>query len=74
MDHHSEINSYAKSFAKEIRDRFASDVLSAAAGLATDHAVDSEQVEVLLWTAILEDLGPDSDLEVDDDLCFELDG
>lgn len=73
MNHLSEIESYAKSFAEEIRSRFRDDILSAANGLATTHAIDSEQVEVLLWSAILEQLGPEPVLNADNDLCFAAD-
>ena len=54
----NEINSYAGAFATEIRNAFADAVLGAANGLAITHALDSLQVEDLLWQTIAEELNP----------------
>ena len=62
-----EIASYATSFSAEITKQFRADVMSAARGLAKEHAVDADHVDALLWAAIVENLGPDEeDIDLDD--------
>jgi hypothetical protein len=59
-----EVESYATSFAAEIRTRFEDDVRAAAVGLAQSHSLDSQMVEHTLWQGIIEDLGSDCDPNV----------
>lgn len=64
-----EVESYATSFAAEIRKQFDGDIRAAAVGLSRLHGSDSHVVEHILWQGIIEDLGsgPESDV------CYVLD-
>jgi hypothetical protein len=64
-----EVESYATSFATEIRKQFDGDVRAAAGGLAKLHGYDSQVVEHIMWQGISEDLGASPE----PDVCYVLD-
>ncbi len=56
----SEVESYARSFAREIRAQFEPQIDAAIQGLAKNHSADPDMVEALLWQELVDVLGEGS--------------